>query len=66
MIDIVLRNGFQQLVDKPTRGENILDLFFTNNEYLVQHVNVQLGISDREYVEIMRYVKSTKVRTPPR
>ena len=39
-IDIVLQNGFQQLLDKPTRGENILDLFFTNNEYLVQHVNV--------------------------
>ena len=30
MVAVALDYGLQQLVDRPTRGENILDLFFTN------------------------------------
>ena len=66
MVDIALDYGLQQLVDKPTRGENILDLFFTNNGSLVQHVNVKPGISDHDYVEIMCDIKPARVKSPPR
>ena len=66
MVDVALDYGLQQLVDKPTRGENILDLFFTNNGSLVQHVNVKPGISDRDYVEIMCDIKPARVKSPPR
>lgn len=38
--DIALDHNLQQLVDEPTRWVNTLDLFFTKNESLVLHVNV--------------------------
>ena len=53
MIDIAL--------DEPTRGVNVLDLFFTNNESLVQHVNVRPRISDHDYVEILCNAKAISV-----
>ena len=61
MVDVALDYGLQQLVDKPTRGENILDLFFTNSDSLVQHVNVKPGISGHDYVEIMCDIKPARV-----
>ena len=66
MVDVALDYGLQQLVDRPTRGENKLDLFFTNNDLLVQHVNVKPGISDHDYVEIMCDIKLARVKSPPR
>ena len=63
MINIALDHNLQQLVTEPTRGKNTLDLFFTNNESLVQHVNVKPGVSDRDYVEIECLAKPK--RTPP-
>ena len=66
MVDVALDYGLQQLVDKPTKGENILDLFFTNNDSLVEHVNVKPGISDHDYVEIMCDIKPARVKSPPR
>ena len=68
MIDIALDHNLQQLVDEPTRGLNVLDLFFTNNESLVQHVNVRPGISDHDYVEILciTNVKAIRVKALPR
>ena len=41
VIELALDHNLQQLVTKPTRGENILDVLFTKNESLVQHVNVK-------------------------
>ena len=49
-IDFVLEFGFVQIVDFPTRGQNILDVFFTNHpsyEYTCQPL---AGISDHEIV----------------
>ena len=32
LIDISLHHNIEQVIDKPTRGDNILDLFLTNNK----------------------------------
>ena len=63
VIDIALDRNLQQLVTESTRGKNALDLFFTNNESLVQHVNVKPSLSDHVYVEIECLAKPK--RTPP-
>ncbi|XP_065942060.1 uncharacterized protein [Magallana gigas] len=42
--------GVQQLVNTPTRGDKILDLFFTNNLFLVQRCKVIQGVGDHEAV----------------
>ena len=66
MVDVALDYGLQQLVDRPTRGENLLELFFTNKDSLVQHANVKPGISNRDYVEKMCDIKPARVKSPPR
>ena len=39
LIDISLHHNIEQIIDidKPTRGDNILDLFLTNNKSALQH-----------------------------
>ena len=37
-----------QMVSKPTRGENVLDLFLTSNHTLVNKVEILAGISDHK------------------
>ena len=37
-----------QMVSKPTRGDNVLDLFLTSNHTLVNKVEILSGISDHE------------------
>ena len=66
MIDIILDHNLQQLVEEPTRGRNILDLFLTNNDSLVQHIRVKPGISDHDYVEISCLTKPQRVKSPSR
>ena len=39
-----------QMVSKPTRAENTLDLFLTSNYTLVSNVDVKPGISDHDLV----------------
>ena len=46
LLDTFSTFGFTQLVDSPTRGNNILDLFVTNRPGLIQEVKVSPGISD--------------------
>ena len=43
--------GFAQMVDFPTRNENILDLFFTNRPSLIQYCYAAPGISDHDIVK---------------
>lgn len=40
----------EQMVTTPTRGQNILDLFFTSNPTLVNNVSVLPGLSDHDIV----------------
>ena len=41
---------FEQMVTSPTRGQNILDLFFTTSPTLVDNVSITPGLSDRDIV----------------
>ena len=39
-LDVMIENGFTQYVNSPTRGDNILDLVFVNDDFAVTDVNV--------------------------
>jgi len=52
LLDIFNSFGFTQLVDSPTRRNNILDLFVTNRRGLVQNATVSPGLSDHELITI--------------
>lgn len=43
--DILQEAGLFQLVNSPTRGQNILDLLLTTNEYLIDNILLQMTIS---------------------
>ena len=44
--------GLCQMIDKPTRGENTLDIFLTNCPDLIKSRNIVPGIGDHEAVRI--------------
>jgi hypothetical protein len=52
LIDIISDFGFEQLVRKPTRLNNILDLFMTTNPSLVESCSYLPGISDHDAIPI--------------
>ena len=70
LLDISKDNFLDQLVLEPTRitedTENTLDLFFSNNQTLVNRVQVIPGISDHETVYIESSLRPSKATTPPR
>ena len=47
-LDIVSEFSLEQVVTKPTRLNNILDFFLTNNSTLVESSSVFSGISDHD------------------
>ena len=49
-LDMMHNCGLSQMVDEPTREQNILDLFFTNRPALVLNCTVEPGISDHHIV----------------
>ncbi|XP_072048268.1 uncharacterized protein [Amphiura filiformis] len=53
LISIANDYGLEQVVRKPTRRNNILDLFFTNNNTLVDKVTVIPGISDHDGIPVV-------------
>ena len=56
------------MVSKPTRGDNILDLFLTSNHTLVNTVQVLPGLSDRDIianVSVTRKMKRQKPKAVP-
>ena len=58
--------GLVQMVSKPTRGDNILDLFLTSNHTLVNKVEILPGISDHEISISNISVKPKMSRKKPR
>ena len=53
-VDVLNDNNLAQLLTEPTRGENTLDLFITNNESRILKLKTIPGISDHDgivYVE---------------
>ena len=51
-LDTFSDTGLRQIVDEPTRGKNILDIFLTNCPDLVKSKNVISGLGDHEAVQI--------------
>ena len=49
-LDFLNNNGLIQMVDSPTRGNNILDIFVTNQPATMQSCETIGGISDHEAV----------------
>ena len=61
-IDCAFNCKMEQVVEKPTRMDNILDLFFTNRPSLVSQVQIKPGISDHEMVCIDSAIRPAKVK----
>ena len=61
-LDLASDLGLYQTVENPTRGNNILDLFFTNNVNLIKKTSVVPGVSDHEAVviESKLFIKTKK------
>ena len=59
-------NCLTQMVSDPTRENNILDLFLTNNPTLVDSVSVMPGISDHESVFAVIKLRPTIQKIKPR
>ena len=51
-IDFIVEFGFVQIVNFPTRGRNILDVFFTNHPTYEYTCEPLAGISDHEIVYV--------------
>ena len=49
-LEFLNNNGLSQIVNTPTRGFNILDVFVTNRPSLIESCTVVDGISDHEVV----------------
>ena len=67
----IMKDSFlDQVVMEPTRitetTSNILELFFTSNQTLINKVEIIPGISDHEAVFIESSLKPMKVKTPAR
>ena len=66
-INIMCDKGLEQLVTKPTRKENILDLFFTTHPTLVEKSTVFPGMSDHDGIPfIIINTEPRKIKQQPR
>jgi hypothetical protein len=66
-MDSVRDLGLEQLVEKPTRGDNTLDLMLTNFPNMVPRVEIIPGVSDHQivYLELqMTPVKERQIQRP--
>ena len=59
ILEFMMNYGFVQMINTPTRGRNILDVFFTNRPSLVVSCDVLSGISDHEIVCILSKISAT-------
>lgn len=64
MIAIVDEFSFDQMVNKPTRKKNILDLFLTINSSLIQQSIVAPGVSDHDEIPIIDMATRPKINKP--
>ena len=56
----------EQMVTSPTRGQNILDLFFTTNPTLIDKTSVLPGLSDHDIITAEVNVKPKMIKQVPR
>ena len=65
-MDMLDEHHMCQTIKEPTRGENTLDLFLTNNESLVNNCQVTPGISDHSAVLVESRVRTNMGKQKPR
>ena len=65
-IDTIADTCLEQMVNSPTRKNNILDLFLTNNPGLVPRIEVLPGISDHDAVFMELMLSVPKQHHPSR
>lgn len=65
-ISILDDHNLTQMVTEQTRGENILDLFLTNNPTLVKKINILPGIVDHDIVYTEVSIRPQTNRQIPR
>ena len=56
----------EQMVTSPTRGQNILDLFFTTNPTLVNKTSILSGLSDHDIVLVEVNSRPEIIKQVPR
>ena len=68
LIDISLHHNIEQIIDKPTRGDNILDLFLTNNKSALRNFETlpPIGKADHDIVYIEINARPNRQNTPQR
>eukprot|EP00116_Pleurobrachia_bachei_P001864 sb/3462126/ len=65
LTDFIGENFLTQVVDQPTRGNNILDLIFTNTPQDVASIRTEdTGISDHKLVECLLTINPTSLLSP--
>ena len=58
--------GLKQIVNTPTRGDSILDLFLTSNSNLIKGQSIDAGIGDHDFVTIQTSLQLTRNKPPKR
>ena len=66
MLDICTDLNLIQIVDKPTRHDNILDLCFTSNPSTIENFEIITGISDHDAVLIHTIFRPFHTKKPRR
>ena len=66
MLDFVADYGFSQLVQHPTRNNNILDIFLTYQPSFVESCDVIPGRSDHEIVSVTSITSISHSKPEPR
>ena len=57
LIDVMLEHGFEQIVNQPTRHQNMLDLFFLNHPNDKYTVNILPNLGDHGIVSVDIHVQ---------
>ena len=65
LCDILQDHSLEQLVKTPTRNQNILDLFLTNQTEIIQDLEVVDGLSGSDHDAISFTVESSRPRYTP-
>ena len=65
-LDVIEEHGLHQHVHELTRLDNILDLLFTTNPNLVEHVKVYQGKSNHSVVTATINIRAKLNKKPPR
>ena len=64
-LDMIDEHHLSQVIKDPTRGENTLDLFLTNNETFVTNNQTLPGISDHSAILAESRIRADKVQQSP-